>query len=195
MIFELPFEHMEPAAAYFSRRPCHHTFRLIQTGVKLEFDETKLSPEEYLRLIRHLKYLNAFRWEGVEPAEFVFGERLEAFPDFLRDFQNVTGELSYDLLVAVEPGGIVPVELLSTQLNCPMLRVQPTDSALEIDSEGRSVLIVDDLIRSGAALESAARALRQAGYAVSGAFVLLDMLPIRRRAAFDFPICALMNPA
>lgn len=82
----------------------------------------------------------------------------------------------FNLVAGVPFGGLHLATAFSLLTDVPMVYVRPDD---EKTVEGRyqpnqTVLLIDDLITTGGSIETAARALQQAGLMVKDAVVLID---------------------
>ncbi len=139
-------------------------------------------------LVRH----GAGRWDGGRtPIHPLSMESAYADPQLLRDL-GVRGaryarDLGVDVVVGAETAGVPLAASVSMAAGLPFAFVRkPGYRGHEIDEPpvrgadvaGRRVLLVDDAVSSGAAVERFTAALTAAGGEVAGVFVLVDMREI-----------------
>jgi orotate phosphoribosyltransferase len=131
----------------------------------------------------------ASRWDhGRTPIMPLALERAYADPQLLRDLgargERVARELGADVVVGAETAGVPLAASISLAGGLPFAFVRkPGYRGHEIDEPpvrgaevaGRRVLLVDDGIWSGNAVEHFAESLVGAGAEVAGVFVLVDM--------------------
>ena len=131
----------------------------------------------------------AAHWDGGRtPIHPLSMESAYADPELLRDLgargARFAQDLDVDVVVGAETAGVPLAAAISLASGLPFAFVRkPGYRGHEIDEpqtrgadvEGRRVLLVDDAVSSGTAVERFAAALAGAGAEVVGVFVLVDM--------------------
>ena len=111
----------------------------------------------------------------------------KSFEEVMQRFREITFHETFDLIVAIANGGIVPAGILNQRLNLPieLLRINLRDSSqtpkfdhprllspIDFDIKGRSILLVEDRIKTGATVQFASELLYDASivktFAVNG---------------------------
>lgn len=95
----------------------------------------------------------------------------------MQRFREITFRESFDLIVAIANGGIIPAAILNQRLNLQMelLRINLRDpsqkprferpqlvSPIDFDIKGRTILLVEDRIKTGATVQFAIDLLYEA---------------------------------
>lgn len=95
----------------------------------------------------------------------------------MQRFREITFRESFDLIVAIANGGIIPAAILNQRLNLQMelLRINLRDpsqkprferpqlvSPIDFDIKGRTILLVEDRIKTGATVKFAIDLLYEA---------------------------------
>jgi orotate phosphoribosyltransferase len=131
----------------------------------------------------------ATSWDGDKtPIHPLSMESAYADPDLLRDLgargARFAEELGVDVVVGAETAGVPLAAAVSLAGGLPFAFVRkPGYRGHEVDEppvrgadvEGRRVLLVDDAVSSGTAVERFAASLASVGAEVVGVFVLVDM--------------------
>ncbi len=133
--------------------------------------------------------VGAARWDdGRTPIHPLAVESAYADPELLRDL-GVRGarfarDLDVDVVVGAETGGVPLAASVALAAGLPFAFVRkPGYRGHEVDEPrvrgaevaGRRVLLVDDAVSSGSAIEGFTEALIREGAEVAGVFVLVDM--------------------
>ncbi|MDR1517217.1 MAG: phosphoribosyltransferase [Dysgonamonadaceae bacterium] len=126
----------------------------------------------------------------------------KSFEEVLKRFREIEFRESFDLIVAIANGGIVPAAILNQRLNIDfqLLKINLRDtnqqpkydkpkliSPIDFDFKGKSILLVEDRVKTGSTLRFATELLQGAAqiktFAVNGAadYSLYD------EACFCFP--------
>lgn len=126
----------------------------------------------------------------------------KSFTEVLQRFQEIEFQESFDMIVAIANGGVIPAALLNQRLkvDLQMLKINLRDgnhqaiydkpilvSAVDFDVKGKTILLVDDRIKTGATLVYAEELMQEAAliktFAVNGKadYALYD------EACFRFP--------
>jgi orotate phosphoribosyltransferase len=136
----------------------------------------------------------ASRWDGGRtPVHPLSVESAYADPELLRDLgargARFARELGVDVIVGAETAGVPLAAAISLEGGLPFAFIrkpgyrghEPDEPPVRgADVAGRRVLLVDDAISSGTAVERFTAALTGAGAEVAGVFVLVDMREIAR---------------
>lgn len=103
--------------------------------------------------------------------------RTKSFEEVLERIRSIEFAESFDIIVAIANGGIIPAALLNQQLNLEMhlLKINLRDpqqrpkydspqlvSPIDFEFVGKSVLLVEDRVKTGASLRFACELLRGA---------------------------------
>jgi adenine phosphoribosyltransferase len=95
-------------------------------------------------------------------------------------------------VLAVRKGGKLPPPVLSKTYTLEYGSATLEIPAEGLDLAGRSVIIIDDVLATGGTLAAAARLLDEAGAAVTGAAVVLELTDLRGRdAVAPLPVTSL----
>ncbi len=102
---------------------------------------------------------------------------IKSFEEVMQRFREITFRESFDLIVAIANGGIIPAAILNQRLNLQMelLRINLRDpsqkprferpqlvSPIDFDIKGRTILLVEDRIKTGATVKFAIDLLYEA---------------------------------
>jgi len=102
---------------------------------------------------------------------------IKSFEKVMQRFREITFHESFDLIVAIANGGIIPAAILNQRLNLQMelLRINLRDlsqkprferpqlvSPIDFDIKGRTILLVEDRIKTGATVQFAIDLLYEA---------------------------------
>jgi xanthine phosphoribosyltransferase len=102
---------------------------------------------------------------------------IKSFEEVMQRFREITFHESFDLIVAIANGGIIPAAILNQRLNLQMelLRINLRDlsqkprferpqlvSPIDFDIKGRTILLVEDRIKTGATVQFAIDLLYEA---------------------------------
>lgn len=102
---------------------------------------------------------------------------IKSFEEVMQRFREITFRESFDLIVAIANGGIIPAAILNQRLNLQMelLRINLRDpsqkprferpqlvSPIDFDIKGRTILLVEDRIKTGATVQFAIDLLYEA---------------------------------
>ncbi len=126
----------------------------------------------------------------------------KSFEEVMQRFREIKFHESFDLIVAIANGGIIPAAILNQRLNLQMelLRINLRDpsqkpryerprliSPIDFEIRGKAILLVEDRIKTGATVAFALELLQEAQlvktFAVNGKadYTLYD------EACFKFP--------
>lgn len=124
------------------------------------------------------------------------------FEEVLKRFQEIEIPETFDMIVAIANGGIIPAAILNQRLNLEiqLLKINLRDihqkpkydspklvAPIDFDYRGKSILLVEDRIKTGATVKYAIQLLEGAGkiktFAVNGKadYALYD------ESCFKFP--------
>jgi xanthine phosphoribosyltransferase len=111
----------------------------------------------------------------------------KSFAEMLERFRNITFHEEFDMIVAIANGGVIPAAILNQRLNTDirLLKINLRDAnqkpkydspqliaPIDFDFEGKSILLVEDRVKTGASLSMACKLLEGAGliktFAVNG---------------------------
>lgn len=111
----------------------------------------------------------------------------KSFDEVLAKFQAIQFDESFDMIVAIANGGIIPASILNQKLNIDfqILKINLRDknhqaihakpvllSAVDFDVQGKRILLVDDRNKTGATIEYAKELMKDAAlvktFAVNG---------------------------
>lgn len=111
----------------------------------------------------------------------------KSFEEVMQRFREITFHETFDLIVAIANGGIIPAAILNQRLNLQieLLRINLRDpsqtpkfisprllSPIDFDIKGKSILLVEDRIKTGATIQFAIDLLYDASlvktFAVNG---------------------------
>ncbi|HSV77307.1 MAG TPA: phosphoribosyltransferase family protein [Bacteroidales bacterium] len=111
----------------------------------------------------------------------------KSFEDILVKARTIEFAESFDMIVAIANGGIIPAALLNQRLNCGvyLLKLHLRDASqkklydkprlvaeIDFDFRGKKILVVDDRVKTGTTLEFAKELLSGAAliktFAVNG---------------------------
>ncbi len=96
--------------------------------------------------------------------------REKTFEETLQRFREITFHETFDLIVAIANGGIIPAAILNQRLNIgvELLKINLRDpnqkprydsprlvSPIDFEFEGKSILLVEDRIKTGATVQFA----------------------------------------
>lgn len=102
---------------------------------------------------------------------------MKSFDDVMQRFREVTFHEKFDLIVAIANGGIIPAAILNQRLNLrvELLRINLRDpsqkprferpqlvSPIDFDIKGKTILLVEDRIKTGATVRFAIDLLHEA---------------------------------
>lgn len=167
--------------------------------------------EAYARFLWEAKIVQVrtsppwFRWaSGIESPIYVDHRRLLSYPEWRRwAIETLMRKLrhsmpSFRAVVGVATGGIAWAAWLGDAMQLPVgyVRPQPKSHGLTRQVEGLStpmpVLLVEDLVSTGASLRKSAEALESEGYPVVGAATLWSY-ELSDVASLLYPICRLLT--
>ncbi|HOO95382.1 MAG TPA: phosphoribosyltransferase [Proteiniphilum sp.] len=101
----------------------------------------------------------------------------KSFETVMQRFREITFQEQFDLIVAIANGGIIPAAILNQRLNLRMelLRINLRDpsqkpkferpqlvSPIDFDIKGKTILLVEDRIKTGATVQFAIDLLHDA---------------------------------
>lgn len=101
---------------------------------------------------------------------------MKSFEEIKQKFASIEFDETFDLLVAIANGGIIPAAILNQRLNVEMrlLRINLRDAnqkplydspqllaPIDFDYKGRVILLVEDRVKTGATLNYAKQLLLQ----------------------------------
>lgn len=111
----------------------------------------------------------------------------KSFEEAMQRFREITFHETFDMIVAIANGGIIPAAIINQRLNIEiqLLKINLRDqdqkpkydspkliSPVDFDYKGKSVLLVEDRIKTGATVQYAIDLLQGAGqiktFAVNG---------------------------
>jgi xanthine phosphoribosyltransferase len=111
----------------------------------------------------------------------------KSFAEVLERFRDIAFREEFDMIVAIANGGIIPAAILNQRLNTDirLLKINLRDAdqkpkydsprliaPIDFDFEGKSILLVEDRVKTGASLLTACKLLEGAGriktFAVNG---------------------------
>jgi uncharacterized protein len=111
----------------------------------------------------------------------------KSFNEMMERFRNILFDETFDLIVAIANGGIIPAAILNQRLNkrIELLYINLRDeyqhpkyntpkllSPVQFDYKGKNILLVDDRIKTGATIQFARELLKEASliktFAVNG---------------------------
>lgn len=111
----------------------------------------------------------------------------KSFEEVLQKFREVTFHETFDMIVAIANGGIIPAAIINQRLNIEiqLLKINLRDpeqkpkydspkliAPVDFDYKGKSILLVEDRIKTGSTLRYAIDILHDAGqiktFAVNG---------------------------
>jgi len=102
---------------------------------------------------------------------------MKSFKEVMQRFREITFQEQFDLIVAIANGGIIPAAILNQRLNLRMelLRINLRDpsqkprferpqlvSPIDFDIKGKTILLVEDRIKTGATVRFAIDLLHEA---------------------------------
>lgn len=102
----------------------------------------------------------------------------KSFEEVRRQFESVTFQEKFDMIVAVANGGIIPAAMLNQRLNLEiqLLKIHLRDASqkqifdkpqlleeIRFEVKGKSILLVEDRVKTGTTLTYAKQLLMQAG--------------------------------
>ena len=102
---------------------------------------------------------------------------MKSFKEVMQRFREITFHEQFDLIVAIANGGIIPAAILNQRLNLRMelLRINLRDpsqkplferpqlvSPIDFDIKGKTILLVEDRIKTGATVQFAIDLLHDA---------------------------------
>ncbi len=102
---------------------------------------------------------------------------MKTFEEVLERFREITFAESFDMIVVIANGGIIPAAILNQKLNIEyhLLKINLRDvnqqpkydkpqliSPIDFDFEGKSILLVEDRVKTGASLLFACELLEKA---------------------------------
>lgn len=128
----------------------------------------------------------------------------KSFEALKRRFETVSFEESFDLMVAVANGGIIPAAMLNQRLNLDLqlLKLHLRDASqkrlydrpelleeIRFDVQGKRILLVEDRVKTGTTLAYARQLLEQAGAAMVKTFAVNGKADysLYDEACFRFP--------
>lgn len=128
----------------------------------------------------------------------------KSFEALRRRFETVSFEESFDLMVAVANGGIIPAAMLNQRLNLDLqlLKLHLRDASqkrlydrpelleeIRFDVQGKRILLVEDRVKTGTTLAYARQLLEQAGAAMVKTFAVNGKADycLYDEACFRFP--------
>lgn len=101
----------------------------------------------------------------------------KTFPEVLERFCNIRFSESFDMIVAIANGGIIPAAILNQRLNIEiqLLKINLRDplqkprydspqliAPIDFDYKGKAILLVEDRVKTGASLAFACELLKEA---------------------------------
>jgi len=105
----------------------------------------------------------------------------EAYKEIIKESVKKIKELNFDAISGIPTGGLVWASFIAYELKCPLCYVRKeekshgTSKLIEGNLPKASVvLLVDDVATTGSSLAYAAEKLREQGYIVKDAFVIVD---------------------
>lgn len=111
----------------------------------------------------------------------------KSFEDVLERFEGIVFSESFDLIVAIANGGIIPAAILNQRLDIEiqLLKLHLRDASqkqlyeqpqllesIKFEVSGRKILLVEDRIKTGTTVNYARRLLEEAGAAVVKTFAV-----------------------
>lgn len=102
----------------------------------------------------------------------------KSFEEIKRRFESISFAEKFDMIVAIANGGIIPAALLNQQLDLEiqLLKLHLRDSSqkplydrpklledIRFDVKGKTILLVEDRVKTGATLNYAKQLLTEAG--------------------------------
>lgn len=103
---------------------------------------------------------------------------VKPFDEIIERFRSVRFKESFDIIVAVANGGIIPAVLLNQRMNVeiqlikinfrdaghkPVYEHPKLTESIHFDVKGRSVLLVEDRVKTGATLKYAKKLMEEYG--------------------------------
>ena len=103
--------------------------------------------------------------------------REKSFEDVLQGFKDIKFNETFDIIVAIANGGIIPAAIINQQLNIgvELLKINLRDphqipkydspklvSPIDFDFKDKTVLLVEDRIKTGATVKYALELLKEA---------------------------------
>lgn len=128
----------------------------------------------------------------------------KTFDEVMERFRTIPFEEEFDILVAIANGGIIPAAIINQRLQkeIHLLKINLRDeyqhpkydqpqllAPIDFDFKGKSILLIDDRIKTGSTIRLAKELLKEASriktFAVNGAadYALFD------ESCFRFPWC------
>lgn len=111
----------------------------------------------------------------------------KSFEEVMQRFREIKFQETFDMIVAIANGGVIPAAIINQKLNIELqlLKINLRDpeqrpkynkpkliSPIDFDHKGKSILLVEDRIKSGATMELAIQLLEGAkqikSFAVNG---------------------------
>lgn len=101
----------------------------------------------------------------------------KTFTEVLERFRNIRFDESFDMIVAIANGGIIPAAILNQQLNIDiqLLKINLRDpnqkpkydkpqliAPIDFEYKGKTILLVEDRVKTGASLSFACKLLEEA---------------------------------
>lgn len=101
----------------------------------------------------------------------------KTFAEALERFRNIQFSESFDMIVAIANGGIIPAAILNQRLNIEiqLLKINLRDpnqkpkydkpqlvAPIDFDYKGKTILLVEDRVKTGASLAFACKLLEEA---------------------------------
>ena len=103
--------------------------------------------------------------------------REKSFEEVLQRFKDITFNETFDIIVAIANGGIIPAAIINQKLNIgvELLKINLRDShqipkydspklvsPIDFDFKGKTILLVEDRIKTGATVKYAIELLNEA---------------------------------
>ncbi|MEA5128274.1 phosphoribosyltransferase [Proteiniphilum sp.] len=101
----------------------------------------------------------------------------KSFEEVMQRFREITFHETFDMIVAIANGGIIPAAIINQRLNIEiqLLKINLRDpnqqpkynspkliSPIDFDYKGKSILLVEDRIKTGATVQYAIELLQEA---------------------------------